>query len=57
MKKAIIIGASSGIGKELAKILSGRGYILGLAARRIALLAEVQNELPERSYTQLSQLV
>ncbi len=50
MKKAIIIGASSGIGKELAKILSGRGYILGLAARRIALLAEVQNELPERSY-------
>jgi short-subunit dehydrogenase len=50
MKKAIIIGASSGIGKELAKILSGRGYILGLAARRFPLLAEVQSELPERSY-------
>ncbi len=28
MKKSIIIGASSGIGKELAKILSNEGYIV-----------------------------
>jgi len=34
MKKAIIIGASSGIGRELANILSKDNYILGLAARR-----------------------
>ena len=28
-KNAIIIGASSGIGKELAKILSNNNYIIG----------------------------
>lgn len=45
MKKAIIIGASSGIGKELAKILSEDGYSLGLAARRVELLKALQGEL------------
>lgn len=46
MKTAIIIGASSGIGRELAKILSAEGYTLGLAARRGELLQELQGELP-----------
>ncbi len=41
-KKAIIVGASSGMGKELAKILSSNGYIVGLAARGTDLLAELQ---------------
>ncbi|MDD4125604.1 MAG: SDR family NAD(P)-dependent oxidoreductase [Eubacteriales bacterium] len=50
MKKAIIIGASSGIGRAMAKILSSEGYILGLAARRTKLLTELQNELGTRSY-------
>lgn len=45
MKKAIIIGASSGIGKELAKVLAKEGYVLGIAARRINLLEELQEEL------------
>ena len=49
-KKAIIMGASSGIGKELAKILSRNGYIVGLAARRIDLLDELQKELPNKSF-------
>lgn len=44
-KKAIIIGASSGIGFELAKILSREGYELGLAARRIELLQELKQQL------------
>jgi short-subunit dehydrogenase len=48
--KAIIIGASSGIGKELARILSVNNYIVGLAARRINLLEELQKELPGKSY-------
>lgn len=45
MPTAIIIGASSGIGRALAKILSGNGYIVGLAARRLELLADQQKEL------------
>lgn len=50
MKKAIIIGASSGIGKECAKLLSKNNYILGLAARRVPLLEKLQTELPNKSY-------
>ena len=49
-KKAIIMGASSGMGKELAKILSGNDYIVGLAARRIDLLDELQKGLPNKSF-------
>lgn len=49
-RKAIIIGASSGIGKELAKELSRRGYTLGLAARREELLAELCGELAPPAY-------
>lgn len=50
MKKAIIIGASSGIGRELANILSKDNYILGLAARRDELLIQLQKELDTDSY-------
>ena len=49
-KKAIIIGASSGIGKELAIQLSRRGYEIGLTARRTLLLKKIQSELPGKSY-------
>ena len=45
MKKAIIIGSSSGIGLELAKLLSQKGYMLGLTARRVELLSAVKKEL------------
>ena len=44
------MGASSGMGKELAKILSGKGYIIGLAARRIDLLDELQKALPNKTF-------
>ncbi len=50
MKKAIVIGASSGIGKELAKVLSQNGYAVGLTGRRIELLTALQNELPTQSF-------
>ena len=49
MKKAVIVGASSGIGKELAKILSDKGYTLGLVSRRKSLLEKLQAELPNKS--------
>jgi len=39
------MGASSGMGKELANILSGNDYIVGLAARRTDLLDELQIRL------------
>jgi short-subunit dehydrogenase len=45
MPNAIIIGASSGIGRALARVLADNGYRLGLAARRLPLLAELQQEI------------
>jgi short-subunit dehydrogenase len=42
MKKAIIIGATSGIGKALAEILLRENYMVGVTGRREALLASLQ---------------
>ena len=47
---AIIIGASSGIGKELAVQLSAKGYKLGLTARRVDLLNELAKEINTESF-------
>jgi Short-chain dehydrogenases of various substrate specificities len=51
MKKAIIIGSSSGIGMQLAKIMSKDGIILGLTGRRIELLDNLKNQLSAPVYT------
>ena len=37
-KRAIVIGASSGIGMEVARLLLHQGWTLGVAARRVELL-------------------
>ncbi|MFA5404467.1 MAG: SDR family NAD(P)-dependent oxidoreductase [Ignavibacteria bacterium] len=47
MKKVIIIGATSGIGRELAKVFSEKGYLVGITGRRENLLQELKNENPE----------
>lgn len=47
-KKGIIIGASSGIGQEVARQLLAEGWTLGLAARREELLLALKAEAPER---------
>jgi short-subunit dehydrogenase len=52
MKKAIIIGATSGIGRELAKVLSANGYAVGITGRRLLLLEQLQGELPNQSFIQ-----
>ena len=50
MKKAIVIGATSGIGKELAKTLSEQGYVVGITGRRKHLLEQLQTDLPADSF-------
>lgn len=42
MKKAIVIGATSGIGKEVALLLAEQGWQVGVAGRRIELLRTLQ---------------
>ena len=46
MKKAIVIGASSGIGRGLAKILAANNYKVGITGRRLNLLEELKAENP-----------
>lgn len=46
MKQGIIIGASSGIGYELAVQLAAKGYQLGLVARRLEKLEKLSSVLP-----------
>ena len=44
MKKAIIIGATSGIGKRLAQKLADDNYVVGITGRRTELLNELKSE-------------
>lgn len=52
MKSAIIIGASSGIGRELARVLSRNQYVVGVMARRVQLLDELSKEVGETLFVQ-----
>ena len=51
MKKAVIIGASSGMGMEVAKLLLAEGYQLGIAARRDDRLQALKQLAPDRVVT------
>lgn len=53
MKKAIIIGASSGLGNEVAKLLLEQGWTLGVAARRLEALEQLRELAPESVQTQV----
>lgn len=48
MRRAIIIGASSGLGHEVAKILIKDGWQIGIAARRLHLLELLYKIAPGR---------
>lgn len=44
-KRAIIVGASSGIGREVARLLLREGYDIGIAARREDRLTTLKEEM------------
>ena len=46
-KNALLFGATSGIGRELAKILVEDGYKVMITGRRIEKLKEIHSENPE----------
>ena len=52
MKKAIIIGSTSGIGKGLAIKLTEENYRVGISGRRTELLEELKSEKPNSFITQ-----
>lgn len=52
IQRALLMGATSGIGKETALQLLQKGWILGLAGRREEKLKELQQLAPERIHIQ-----
>lgn len=51
-KKVIIIGATSGIGRELAILYAKEGYFVGITGRRNELLLSLQNKFPKNIVTE-----
>ncbi|HKP32207.1 MAG TPA: SDR family NAD(P)-dependent oxidoreductase [Chitinophagaceae bacterium] len=51
-KKIIIIGATSGIGRQLAKTFASRGDMVGITGRRIELLQQLESEFPSQIKTE-----
>lgn len=52
MKRAIIVGATSGIGCEVARLLVQQGWHIGIAGRREQALKELQLTAPDRIVTE-----
>ena len=52
MKKVIIIGATSGIGKALAILYAQNNCLVGVTGRRRALLDSLQREFPDNIVTE-----
>lgn len=50
MKKAIVIGATSGIGKGLAQKLADENYVVGITGRRTELLDDLKFQKPNLFY-------
>jgi short-subunit dehydrogenase len=52
MKKIIIIGATSGMGKGLAQLYIQAGWQVGVTGRRQGLLEELQQQYPQQVFTE-----
>ena len=53
MKRIIIVGATSGIGMEVAKLFLQNNYRVGIAGRRKERLDMLKNEFPENCFTEV----
>ena len=53
MKKVIIIGSTSGIGKGLAELFAANNYKVGITGRRDELLIELKDENPDAYFTKV----
>ena len=51
-KRAIVMGATSGIGMEVARVLCEQGWLVGIAGRRQDRLQQIQSENPAIQATQ-----
>jgi len=52
IKKIIIIGATSGIGRKMAELYAAAGNIVGITGRRKELLDEIENMFPGKIKTE-----
>lgn len=51
LQKVIIVGATSGIGRQLAGWYAQRGWLVGVTGRRTELLQTLAQQHPDRIYT------
>ncbi len=52
MQRIIIVGATSGIGREMARLYAGAGHLVGATGRRQELLYSLQLEYPNHIVTE-----
>jgi len=52
IKKIIIVGATSGIGRKMAELYAAAGNIVGITGRRKELLDEIENMFPGKIKTE-----
>ena len=52
IKRIIIIGATSGIGRKMAELYAAAGNIVGITGRRKELLDEIENMFPDKIKTE-----
>jgi short-subunit dehydrogenase len=52
MLKILIVGATSGIGREMARLYAGEGHLVGATGRRQELLYSLQLEYPNQVITE-----
>lgn len=52
IKRIIIVGATSGIGRKMAEIYAANGNIVGITGRRKELLNEIENMFPGKIKTE-----